>query len=101
MITHIVLLKISENDDKLKIIQLIKKLAELQNTSIPQIKNFGFGENNSPEGLNRGYTHCFTMQFLNTSDRDIYLLHKDHTDIATELCKLLENGINSFLVIDY
>lgn len=45
---------------------------------IKEIKDFEWGTNNSPEKLNKGYTHCWILTFNNEADRDIYLKHPDH-----------------------
>lgn len=51
--------------------------ADLPN-KIPQIKGYEWGTNNSPEGLNKDFTHCFFLTFHSEEDRDAYLPHPDH-----------------------
>jgi hypothetical protein len=36
------------------------------------------GINVSPEGLDKGFTHCFILTFKSEKDRDAYLVHPDH-----------------------
>jgi hypothetical protein len=102
IITHIVLLRVASNVKEDQIIKALKKLGRLQSTAITQIKSFTYGKNSSPEGLNRGYNYGFTMQFSSAADRDYYLQHQDHIDIAkNHILPLLENGAESALAFDY
>ncbi len=64
---------------------------------IPEIVEFEWGTNNSPEGLDKGFTHCFFLTFNSEADRDAYLPHPDHKafgDIAGP-------HIEDVLVVDY
>ena len=45
---------------------------------IPQIVSLEWGTNNSPEKLNKGFTHGYVLTFNNEKDRDAYLVHPDH-----------------------
>lgn len=46
---------------------------------IPGVGELQFVENVSPEGLDKGYTHCLTLTFENEKARDeIYLPHPLH-----------------------
>jgi hypothetical protein len=45
---------------------------------IPEILSFEMGINVSPEGLDKGFTHCFILTFKSEKDRDAYLVHPDH-----------------------
>lgn len=64
---------------------------------IPQIAEFEWGLNNSPEGLNKGFTHCFILTFNSEKDREIYLPHPDHKAFV----KLLGPILADVFVIDY
>ncbi|MFK7924878.1 MAG: Dabb family protein [Bacteroidia bacterium] len=64
---------------------------------IPQIKDYEWGINNSPEGLDKGLTHCFFLTFHSEEDRAIYLPHPDHKAFGAVLGPHLED----VLVIDY
>ena len=64
--------------------------------------SFSYGRNNSPENLDRGFNYGFVMEFRNEIDRDFYISHPDHQKIATnEILPLLEDGINSVIVLDF
>ncbi|WP_261395012.1 Dabb family protein [Membranihabitans marinus] len=64
---------------------------------IPQIKDYEWGINNSPEGLNDGLTHCFLVTFESEDDRAIYLPHPEHKAFVDVLKPHLEKAV----VVDY
>jgi hypothetical protein len=45
---------------------------------LPFVKDFEWGRNSSPEGLDEGFTHCFIVTFAGPEDRDRYLPHPEH-----------------------
>ena len=64
---------------------------------IPGILAYETGTNVSPEGLNDGFTHCFTLTFASAEARDDYLNHPAHVRFVKTLGSCLERS----LVIDY
>ena len=64
---------------------------------IPGIAAFEWGSNVSPEGLNNGFTHCFTLTFAGAAERDAYLVHPAHQRFVSTLGSCLERS----LVLDY
>ena len=93
---HLVLI---EFKDKLNSLDLdrIEKEAYSLNT-IHGVNNLRFSKNVSPEGLNKGYTHCLTMYFKSESDRDqVYLPHPVHQAFV----KLFVPFTQNVLVYDY
>ena len=64
---------------------------------ISEIVSIEWGKNNSPEGLNQGFTHCFFVTFKDEADRDTYLPHPDHQAFV----KLLKPFLDKVLVVDY
>ena len=64
---------------------------------IPQIVDYEWGLNNSPEGLEKGFTHCFFLTFNSEADRAIYLPHPDHKAFGDIVGPVLED----VLVVDY
>ncbi|KTD01304.1 Dabb family protein [Fluoribacter gormanii] len=101
MINHIVVLKFKANLTESDIYSAVNQLGNLKEI-IPSIKDFSFGKNCSPEQLNKGFTHAFVMKFDDLNGRDLYLEHPEHKRIATEvLVPMLENGLESAVVIDY
>ncbi len=93
---HVVLFKFKEGttDEEQKTIE--KAFAELPN-KIPEIVDFEWGTNNSPEGLEKGFTHCFFLTFKSEADRDAYLPHPDHKAFGDVVSTYLED----VLVVDY
>ena len=74
---HVVIFKFKPGASEAKIQQLTDGFRELKNT-IPGIIAFEHGVNNSPEGLNQGFTHVHMLTFTDTAARDDYLTHPDH-----------------------
>ncbi len=63
---------------------------------IPGIAAYEWGTNASPEGLNDGFTHCFTLSFASDADRDAYLVHPAHQRFVGTL-----DCLERSLVLDY
>ncbi|MEO0472959.1 MAG: Dabb family protein, partial [Bacteroidota bacterium] len=63
---------------------------------IPQIIKFEGGEDISTEGLSQGFTHCFVLTFKNEADRDAYLPHPAHLELAEKNKPLMKK----LLVVD-
>ena len=66
-------------------------------SQIKEIKDFEWGKNNSPEGINQGFTHCFFVTFNSEKDREIYLPHPSHKAFVD----VLKPHLDKVLVIDY
>lgn len=96
MLRHVVLFKFKESSSAEDIQAVEAAFADLPN-KIPEIVGFEWGTNNSPEGLDKGFTHCFFLTFESEEARDTYLPHADHKafgDIAIP-------HIEDVLVVDY
>ncbi len=100
MIRHIVLIKCKPEVSQEEIDQVFTALAALKE-SIPGILAFEIGENNSPEGINRGYTHAFTMDFVDEQARDAYLPHLEHEKVKIRVDQILAEGNDGVLVVDF
>jgi hypothetical protein len=66
-------------------------------SKITEIKDFEWGINSSPEGLNQGLTHAFTVTFHSDADRDAYIPHPAHQ----EFVGLLGPHVDKVTVLDY
>ena len=65
---------------------------------LPAIKAFEWGTNVSPEGLNQGFTHVFTLTFASKEALEQHYLHEPaHQEFVAMLGGLLEKA----LVVDY
>ena len=82
----------TENDIK----GVIAAFAELP-SKIKSIIDFQWGTNNSPEGLNDGFTHCFLLTFKDEAGRAEYLPHPDHKSFGD----VLRPHNDKVFVIDY
>jgi hypothetical protein len=70
-----------DSNDVNKVVNAFRALL----AKIKLIKAFEWGTNNSPENLNKGLTHCFTLSFYSEADRDAYLIHPDHKAFVAAL----------------
>ena len=93
---HIVLCAFREEIPAAQLALIAGEFSLLQN-KIAEVRHFEFGLNNSPENLNDGYTHCFTLHFKNEKERDVYLVHPAHLDFVDKLTPALAK----VLVVDY
>jgi lysophospholipase L1-like esterase len=64
---------------------------------IPEIQEFERGTNNSPEGLDQGFTHGYTVTFAGEKERDAYLPHAAHKKFV----ELIGGKLDKVLVFDY
>ncbi len=96
MLKHVVLFKFKDSSSPEDIATVEKAFAGLSK-SIPLIKAFEWGTNNSPENLNQGLTHCFLASFASEKDRDDYLVHPKHV----EFTKIAGPHIDKVTVVDY
>ena len=96
VLRHVVLFKFKENTSKEDIEKVEAAFSALP-SKIPQIVGYEWGINNSPEGLDKGFTHCFFLTFHSEEDRAIYLPHPDHKAFGAILTPHLED----VTVVDY
>ncbi len=96
LLRHVVLFKFKEGTTKSQIKEVEDAFSALP-SKIEQIKGYEWGLNNSPEGLEKGFTHAFFLTFESEEDRAIYLPHPDHKAFGAVLTPHLED----VLVIDY
>ena len=95
-IRHVVCFKFKEDADPAKIKKVEKEFAALKR-KISGIRSLEWGKNNSPEGLNKGFTHCFIVTFENEQSRAQYLPHPDHKAFVSILKPILDD----VFVIDF
>lgn len=96
LLRHVVLFKFKDDADPAAIARAEEAFVALPN-KIPEIQDFEWGMNNSPEGLNKGFTHCYLLTFSSEEDRATYLPHPDHKAFGALLSDILED----VTVIDY
>lgn len=93
---HIVLFAFKEGASREAVEAVVADFGRLP-AEIPGIVGFECGTNVSPEGLNQGFTHCFTLTFAGDAERDAYLVHPAHQRFVATLGGCLERS----LVFDY
>ncbi len=96
LLRHVVLFKFKESSTPENIKTVVDAFQMLPK-QIKEIHAFEFGTNNSPEGLNDGFNHCFFVTFRSEADRDVYLKHPAHVKFVEVLKPHLEKP----LVVDY
>ncbi len=96
ILRHVVLFKFKDGTSA-EAIQKVEETFSALPKKIPQIIGYEWGLNNSPEGLEKGFTHCFFLSFNSEEDRAIYLPHPDHKAFGT----VLGPHLDDVLVLDY
>jgi hypothetical protein len=96
LLRHVVLFSFKEDASPEAVDAVVADFGTLQH-DIPGIVSYEWGTNVSPEGLNDGFTHCFTLSFAAADDRDAYLVHPAHARFVGTLGSCLERS----LVLDY
>ena len=96
MLRHVVLFKFKDTSSAQEI-KVVEDAFVALKGKIKLIKDFEWGTNNSPEGLNQGLTHCFLASFSSEKDRDDYLVHPDHKAFV----EVLKPHLDKVTVIDY
>ena len=96
MIKHIVCFKFKNEVNQNSIFQISELFFSLVD-KIPGILNIEGGQNNSPEGLNKQFSHCFIISFKNEDARRNYLPHPEHKKFVNLLKPLIED----VFVIDF
>ena len=93
---HFVCFKYKAEASKEQIAEVEKAFAALEK-KINEIKGFEKGINNSPEGLNKGFKHCYLITFNSEKDRDVYLVHPAHKKFV----ELVGPVLKDVFVVDY
>ncbi len=96
MLRHVVMFEFKESSSEADVQKVVDAFRALPK-KIPQIADFEYGTNNSPEGLNDGLTHAFLVSFKTEKDREIYLPHEAHKAFV----EVLKPHLKKVVVIDY
>lgn len=95
-VRHVVCFKYKKGTPAGKIAEISGAFAALEK-KIPGIVAFEMGENNSPEGLNKGFSHCYIVTFKDAAAREVYLPHPEHKKFVG----LLKPHLEDVFVIDF
>ena len=93
---HIVLFTFKASSSAQEVENVAHTFAKLYGT-VPQVKKMEWGINMSPEHLDQGFTHCFTLTFSSEKDLADYQLHPAH--IAFQA--VLKPHMDKVFVVDY
>ena len=92
LLRHVVSFKFKDTATPAQIQKVVDSFAALEQ-KIPFIVVFECGTNVSPEGLTKGFTHCFILTFKSAKDRDAYLPHPEHKAFGKGLGGILDDVI--------
>ncbi len=97
MIRHIVLIKLRPEvtEDHIQGI-----FADLHSLNLPGILAIHSGCSESPEQIERGYLHGFTVDFTDWDALASYQAHPDHKRVGAALVAAAEGGLDGILVFD-
>ncbi len=97
LLRHVVIFKFKDGASEEDVKKLNDAFIALPE-AIPVVKDFEWGINNSPEGLDQDFTHCYMLTFASEEDRDsIYAPHPQHQAFVESLQPHLEK----VFVVDY
>ena len=99
MIRHIVLVRFKPETSDADIGRIFDQLRDLVHAR-PGASNFGGGRSESPEGIERGYHHGFTIDFDSWPSLADYSADPDHQKIAEQIVANAVDGIEGVLVLD-
>ncbi len=97
MIRHIVLLKARPELPEAHIAAIF---ADLHSLDLPGILAIHAGRSESPEQIERGYLHGFTVDFTDWHALAAYQTHPDHQRVSAALVAAAEGGLDGILVFD-
>src|SRR5260370_17899325 len=93
MIRHLVLVRFRDEVPPSEITAIFDELRTLRSL-LPGMVAFAGGENVSPEGLARGFTHAFSCDFKDAAVRDAYLAHPAHRPAGDRLVAAPQYRLN-------
>lgn len=97
MIRHIVLLKARPEVTEAHIATIF---ADLHALNLPGLLAIHSGRSESPEQIERGYMHGFTIDFADWNALAAYQAHPDHKRAGAALVAAAQGGIDGILVFD-
>lgn len=97
MLRHAVFFSFKDESSDEDIQAVIDAFAALP-AKIDAIADFEWGTNNSPEGKDDGFTHCFLLSFKSLEDRDLYIPHPAHKG---DFADVLRPHMKDVFVVDY
>ena len=99
MIRHIVLIRFQPQISEAQIADIFAALPRLA-AKLPGILAFACGRSESPEQIERGYMHGFTIDFTGWDSLQTYADDPDHKAFGNQLVAHAAGGIDGLLVFD-
>ncbi len=99
MIRHIVLTKFKPDVSDGTIKSIYDGLAAVAD-KLPGAANFTGGRSESPEQIERGYMHCFVIDFDSWDALQSYADNEEHKALGAQLVANAIGGIDGILVLD-
>lgn len=96
LLRHVVLFSFKESASP-EDIKTVEEAFRALPGKIDGIHDFEWGTDVSPEGLAKGFTHCFFLTFKSAEDRDAYLPHPAHKAFG----QVLRPHLEDVCVVDY
>ena len=88
-IRHVVHFKFKKEATPEQIKKITDEFAALK-SKIDVVESIEWGTNVSPEGLDKGFSHCWIVSFKSAKDRDAYLIHPAHKAFVEILKPILD-----------
>ena len=95
-IRHVVHFKFKKEATPEQVEKITEEFAALKK-KIDVVDSLEWGTNSSPEGFDKGFTHCWIVSFKTARDRDAYLVHPAHKAFVELLLPILDEAI----VVDF
>lgn len=99
MIRHIVLLKARPEVTEAELSAIFADLRAIRG-QVPGILAIHSGRSESPEKIERGYMHGFTVDFTDWDALAAYQSHPDHRRVGAALVAAAQGGLEGILVFD-
>jgi hypothetical protein len=99
MIRHIVLVRFQPQVSEAEIAGMFAAIPKLA-AKLPGVVAFASGRSESPEKIERGYLHGFTIDFASWADLQTYADDPDHKVFGGQLVAHAVGGIDGILVFD-
>lgn len=99
MIRHIVLIRARAGVSEADISAIFADLMAIK-SKLPGVLAIHSGRSESPEKIERGYLHGFTVDFADWAALGAYQAHPDHTRVGAALVAAAQGGLDGILVFD-
>ncbi|WP_438752435.1 Dabb family protein [Pararhizobium sp. O133] len=100
MIRHCVFVRFKADISAAERASILADIAALQ-PLVPGYLSVEIGPNVSPEGLGKGYTDGFIIDFKDAAARDAYLVHPAHEKAGGRIVAATQDGIDGVFVYDF